>query len=311
MTAPRMASSISWTPKPASCFPPGRSSKPLGRVLTTSNGRPVLIPASQGGGRQWTVHNWWPMSYSSLTGLVYIPSTDRRSDAKAAVEAGKRSGALWRLIAWDPIAETARWSVEELTPSTAACSPRPATWFFRDKAPANLRPMPRTPEKTLVHADEVRDRFHTRHVFYERRTVCDTSVGWGSGSRLFAPARTWPHPNPSAAQIACMPSNLAARFPFRLRTLKFHPCRTAGAQSQSRNCQQGRKTLRNVLLRRLPLALHRRQRRLGGGWRDPRSALCPPEVHKDWYGIVLGGSHWSKGMPGLADPPKFAFPKPI
>jgi len=22
----------------------------------------------------------------------------------------------------------------------------------------------------------------------------------------------------------------------------------------------------------------------------------------------LGGSHWDKGMPGFADPPKFAFP---
>jgi hypothetical protein len=22
----------------------------------------------------------------------------------------------------------------------------------------------------------------------------------------------------------------------------------------------------------------------------------------------MGGSHWEKGMPGLADPPKFAFP---
>ena len=40
----------------------------------------------------------------------------------------------------------------------------------------------------------------------------------------------------------------------------------------------------------------------------PISATCPPDVHKDWYQIVLGGSHWSKGMPGFADPPKFAFP---
>jgi hypothetical protein len=35
---------------------------------------------------------------------------------------------------------------------------------------------------------------------------------------------------------------------------------------------------------------------------------APSQVHKDWYTIVMGGSHWDKGMPGLADPPKFAFP---
>src|SRR6516225_7859050 len=76
--------------------------------------KPILISASQGGGRQWTVHNWWPMSYDTLTGLVYIPTTDRRPDTKAPVEAGESGEGLFgRLIAWDPIAEAARWSVEE------------------------------------------------------------------------------------------------------------------------------------------------------------------------------------------------------
>src|SRR5439155_27359893 len=39
--------------------------------------KPILIPASQGGGRQWTVHNWWPMSYDTLTG--HGPPVDRKS----------------------------------------------------------------------------------------------------------------------------------------------------------------------------------------------------------------------------------------
>src|SRR6202163_572545 len=80
------------------------SAKPLVKTTWASaydlqSAKPVLIPASQGGGRQWTVHNWWPMSYSSLTGLVYIPSTDRRSDTNAAVEAGEGGvGLFGRLI---------------------------------------------------------------------------------------------------------------------------------------------------------------------------------------------------------------------
>jgi quinohemoprotein ethanol dehydrogenase len=40
----------------------------------------------------------------------------------------------------------------------------------------------------------------------------------------------------------------------------------------------------------------------------PDLRYMPADVHKDWYTIVLGGSHWDKGMPGFADPPKFAFP---
>src|SRR5258707_7242932 len=78
------------------------------------SGRAVEIPKSGGGGRQWTVHNWWPMSYNAQTGLVYIPTTDRRSDAKAAVESGESGVRLGgRLIALDPVSQSARWSVEE------------------------------------------------------------------------------------------------------------------------------------------------------------------------------------------------------
>src|SRR5713226_8311181 len=95
------------------------SAKPLVNVVWASaidpqTGRAVLVPPSQGGGRQWTVHNWWPMSYSSLTGLVYIPTTDRGAGTKAAVEAGEGGEGLFgRLIGWDPVAQSARWSVEE------------------------------------------------------------------------------------------------------------------------------------------------------------------------------------------------------
>src|SRR5258708_10071165 len=74
------------------------SAKPLVKTTWASaydlqSAKPVLIPASQGGGRQWTVHNSWPMSYSSLTELVYIPATDRRSDTNAAREPG--GGGVW------------------------------------------------------------------------------------------------------------------------------------------------------------------------------------------------------------------------
>jgi len=40
----------------------------------------------------------------------------------------------------------------------------------------------------------------------------------------------------------------------------------------------------------------------------PDLRYMPTDAHRDWYAIVLGGSHWDQGMPGFADPPKFAFP---
>ena len=66
-----------------------------------ATGRAIEVPPSQGGGRQWTVHNWWPMSYNETTRLVYIPSTDRVAGVKADVENGESGeGLIGRLIAW-------------------------------------------------------------------------------------------------------------------------------------------------------------------------------------------------------------------
>ena len=67
------------------------SAKPIVRVnwatsIDLTTGKAVEVPPSQGGGKQWTVHNWWPMSYNPGTGLVYIPATDRKPETHSKVE---------------------------------------------------------------------------------------------------------------------------------------------------------------------------------------------------------------------------------
>lgn len=70
----------------------------------------------------WGAHNWQPMSFSAKTGLVYIPymqigatySIDKSSaiggTMMVPVVKDKEDGA-GKLIAWDPVAQKARWSV--------------------------------------------------------------------------------------------------------------------------------------------------------------------------------------------------------
>jgi quinohemoprotein ethanol dehydrogenase len=111
------------------------------------NGRPIEAP-----GARYEVaphlqlpgplgaHNWQPMSYSPDTGLVYIPaqeaawayannaeykpsdvegvwntgtdfSVSALPDNRAILKAG-RAGLKGRLLAWDPVAQEARWSYE-------------------------------------------------------------------------------------------------------------------------------------------------------------------------------------------------------
>ena len=43
-----------------------------------ASGKADEVPRSKGGGVQWTVHNWWPMSFNPAIGLVYVPTTDRK-----------------------------------------------------------------------------------------------------------------------------------------------------------------------------------------------------------------------------------------
>ena len=122
-------------------------------------GKPVLVPVSEGGGKQWTVHNWWPMSYNPQIGLMYIPSTDRHAGTEAPVKAGESGEGLFgRLIAWDPIAQKERWSVREEISVNGGVLSTAGNLVFKDRVPASLRPTPQTPAKNSRSAHRGSDR---------------------------------------------------------------------------------------------------------------------------------------------------------
>ena len=94
---------------------------PWAAALDARTGRPLEMPGAK---RGWTIHNWWHMSYSPIAGLVYVPTTDRRAALKPAAndeegeeeasgEGARASAFDGRLIAWDPVSESVRWSAEE------------------------------------------------------------------------------------------------------------------------------------------------------------------------------------------------------
>jgi quinohemoprotein ethanol dehydrogenase len=274
--------------------------------------RPVLIPASRGGGRQWTVHNWWPMSYSSLTGLVYIPSTDRRSDTKAAVEAGESGEGLYgRLIAWDPIAETARWSVEEQISVNGGVLSTAGNLVFQGQGAGEFAAYAADTGKKLwsIQTKSAIDSIPVTFSVNGEQYVI-TSVGWGSGSRLFAPARTMATPESKRGPNRLYAFKIGGRVPFPVPHIEVPPVPKPPEQKVSEEIiHKGEKLYVSFYCE----GCHSPFIDGSGAWVEdgavPDLRYAPPEVHKDWYGIVLGGSHWSKGMPGLADPPKFAFPK--
>jgi quinohemoprotein ethanol dehydrogenase len=293
------------------------SAKPLVKTTWATSydlqtAKPVLIPPSQGGGRQWTVHNWWPMSYSSLTGLVYIPTTDRHSDTKAAVEAGESGEGLFgKLIAWDPIAETARWSVEEQIAVNGGVVATAGNLVFQGQGTGEFAAYAADSGKKLwsIQTKSAIDSIPVTFTANGEQYVI-TSVGWGSGSRLFAPARTMATPESKRGPERLYAFKLGGKVSFPTPHIEVPPVPKPPDQKVSEEMiKKGEKLYVSFYCE----GCHSPGIDGSGAWVEdgaiPDLRYAPPEVHKDWYGIVLGGSHWSKGMPGLADPPKFAFPK--
>jgi quinohemoprotein ethanol dehydrogenase len=292
------------------------SAKPLVKTVWASavdlqTGRAVEIPKAAGGGRQWTVHNWWPMSYNAQTGLVYIPTTDRRADAKAAVESGESGvGLEGRLLAWDPVTQSARWSVEEPIATNGGVLSTAGNLVFQGQGTGEFAAFAADSGKQLWSiktGSAIESIPVTFSVKGEQYVI--TPVGWGSGSRLFAPART-------------MVTNESARGPVRLLAFKLGATAAYAAPpavippvpeppkltARTEAIHRGEALYQKFVCDgcHSPGTDGSRAWVLDGAIPDLR--YMPADVHRDWYGIVLGGSHWDKGMPGFADPPKFAFP---
>ncbi len=292
------------------------SAKPLVKTTWASSydletGKSVLIPASQGGGRQWTVHNWWPMSYDTFTGLVYIPTTDRRSETKGAVEAGESGEGLFgRLMAWDPIAESTRWSVEEEIAVNGGVLSTAGNLVFQGQGTGEFAAYAADIGKKLwsVQTKSAIDSIPVTFSVNGEQYVI-TSVGWGSGSRLFAPARTMATPESKRGPVRLYAFKLGGNVPFPYPHVEIPPVPKPPEQKATlETIRKGEKLYVSFYCE----GCHSPAIDGSGSWVEdgavPDLRYAPPQVHKDWYQIVMGGTHWSKGMPGLADPPKFAFP---
>src|SRR3989475_9137718 len=292
------------------------SAKPLVKTTWASSydlqtSKPVLIPASQGGGRQWTVHDWWPMSYDSLTSLIYIPTTDRRADTKAPVEAGESGeGHFGRLIAWDPLSDSARWSVEEEIAVNGGVLSTAGNLVFQGQGTGEFAAYAADSGKKLwsVQTKSAIDSIPVTFSVNGEQYVI-TSVGWGSGSRLFAPARTMATPESKRGPVRLYAFKLGATTHFPYPKIVIPPVPKPPEQNVSEEIiRKGEKLYGTFVCD----GCHSPGLDGSGAWvldgAIPDLRYMPPDVHKDWYQIVLGGSHWSKGMPGFADPPKFAFP---
>ena len=274
-------------------------------------GRANEEPAPPGGLRQWTVHNWWPMSYSSLTGLVYVPTTDRETTSNAAVESGEwMRGTEGRLIAWDPIAKAARWSVKEPIATNGGVLSTAGNLVFQGQGNGEFAAYAADTGKKVwsIQTGSAIDSIPVTYSVKGEQYVV-TPVGWGSGSRLFAPAWTMATPQSKRGPTRLLAFKLGATMAFPTPPDVVPPVPKPPQQNASaETIKKGAKLYGTFVCD----GCHSPGTDGSGAWvldgSIPDLRYMPAEVHQQWYSIVLSGSHWDKGMPGFADPPKFAFP---
>jgi len=292
------------------------SAKPLVKLAWANSynletGRAVEIPVAEGGGKQWTVHNWWPMSYNPGTGLVYVPATDRRPASRAAVENGEWMKATeGRLIAWDPVKGSAQWSVEEEIPTNGGVLSTAGNLVFQGQGTGEFAAYAADSGKRLwsVQTGSAIESIPVTYSVKGEQYVL-TPVGWGSGSRLFAPAWTMATPQSKRGPARLYAFKLGASMPFPtppdiVPPVPKPPQQKAGADVIKRG--------EKLYVTWVCDGCHSPGTDGSGAWvldgAVPDLRYATPEVHSQWQAIVLAGTHWDQGMPGFADPPKFAFP---
>jgi quinohemoprotein ethanol dehydrogenase len=273
--------------------------------------RAVEIPASEGGGRQWTVHNWWPMSYSPLTGLVYVPATDRQVGSQTAVESGEwMRGTQGKLIAWDPVSQSPRWTAEEPIATNGGILSTAGNLVFQGQGTGEFAAFAADSGKKLwsIQTGSAIDSVPVTFTVNGEQYVL-TPVGWGSGSRLFAPAWTMATPQSKRGPTRLLAFKIGAITHFPTPPDIVPPVPKPPQQTASQETiHQGKLLYRKFVCD----GCHSPDTDGSGAWvldgAIPDLRYAPPEAHHQWYAIVLAGTHWDKGMPGFANPPKFAFP---
>src|SRR6201984_1091400 len=165
------------------------------------------------------------MSYNTSTGLLYIPTTDRKTDSKAPVETGESGQGLeGRLIAWDPVSQSQRWSVEEEIAVNGGVLTTAGNLVFQGQGTGEFAAYSAETGKKLWSI-QTKSAIESIPVTFSVKgdQYVITSVGWGSGSRLFAPARTMATPESKRGPIRLYAFKLGGSVPFPYPNIEVPP----------------------------------------------------------------------------------------
>ena len=258
---------------------------PWARFIDSRTGRVIGTPPSVG--QQWTVHNWWHMSYSPRTGLAYVPVTDRRD-----------STFVGKLIAWDPVRGVVRWSVEHPLAVNSSVLSTAGNLVFQGQGTGELDAYAATDGRRLwsIQTGSAIDATPVSYRLDGEQYVL-VPVGWGSASRLFGPASAMATPESKRGPARLLAFKLGGTRPFPVPMNVIpavpEPPRQAFSAAMIRDGARLYET-------HLCSGCHSPGLDGSGAWTVdgavPDLRYAPAEVHREWRAIVLGGTHRAQGM---------------
>lgn len=243
-------------------------------------------------------HNWWPMSYNPLTRLVYIPSYD-----DVARPTGYQNQATGRLIAWDPVAESARWSIAQPLSTNSGVLSTAGNLVFQGQGTGEFDAYSADRGEKLwsIKTGSAIDSVPVTYMVGDDQYVL-MPVGLGSASRMFGPVSTMATPESKLGPSRLLAFKLGATMPFPYPHVTIpHVPRPPDQTADAATIKRGAEVFNRFICGdcHSPQADGSGQWKLGGTIPDLR--YMPADVHEQFLAVVLAGTHRPNGMPGFAD----------
>jgi quinohemoprotein ethanol dehydrogenase len=257
------------------------------------DGRPATEEAK---GLTTTGHNWWPMSYNSATGLVYIPAYD-----DVAKPTGYLTEAVGRLVAWDPLHQAVRWSVPERFPTNSGVLSTAGNLVFQGEGTGTFAAFSADKGQKLwsIETGSAIDAVPVSYAVKGEQYVL-IPVGLGSHSRNFGPVSAMATPESKRGPSRLLAFRLGATTPFPYPHVTVPPVPKPPVQTADAGViKHGEAAFSKFSCN----DCHSPEADGAGAWvldgAIPDLRYMPADVHSQFLGIVLGGSHRENGMPGF------------
>ena len=271
------------------------------------SGKPLVYPYGWGG------HNWHPMSYSLGTGLVYIPVLDVAAVAQRSPESGEeeplgqsaygvgggkvaKDEMLGRLVAWDPVTQSERWSQEHKLPWNGGVLSTAGGLVFQGNAEGRFNAFAADDGEllwTMKTGSAIQAAPVTVRVNGEQLVI--VPVGWGGPQRLWIPRHNALPESRGNSRLIAFKLDGAAALP--AQTSHSMPVPEPPQQSGTAELiARGEKLYGQtgcVWCHGIDVE--------GGSGSVPNLRYLTKDKHAAWDAIVLGGAYQHKGMLSYKD----------